>query len=1210
MRKFSSRQSIQTNKPFLVIFLFIVIAINVQAQDREYAFLQTRHFIVKGDQYYPPYEFINGKGEPDGFNVELFSMIANDLGISYQLELSPWDQVRTELEAGEIDVLMGVLVSPERAEKISFGIPHAVMTHGIFTRKDHVFKSLEELRDKEVIVQNKDRMHDYLIETGLTGKIIPVADQLEALRLLSSGKHDAALLGNFQGLHLIRQDKLKNIIITSSDIEPQKYAMAVSAGNDELLWLLNMGLYNLKASGEYDRLYNKWFTVYEDRFFVRRNKLPIILVLGIILLLSVFAIVMRIRIKAVKRQLMESEARYHSVFKNNHAVMLIIDPVTGAVTDANPAAENFYGYSMSKLLQMKISDINILDPEEMKANMKKAQEANKNYFEFKHRLASGEIRDVEVYSGEIFFSGRIYLYSIVHDATAKREAENKTKQWHSLLQYIIRHDPNSIAVLDNELRYVFVSDGFIRDYRLEEQDITSKRHYEIFPEIPEKWREVHRRALQGEVLSNDDDYFVRPDGTVEYTRWECRPWHTYQGKIGGIILYTEVITQRKEIEKEHQQTANRLKLVLKHAGDGIFAVDTEGKTTMINKAALEMLGVKEAERIGNLMHDYHHHSRKDGTPYLGQECPIYQAFREGKVQTVDDEVFWRKDGSSFPVEYVTTPIIENKTIHGAVVSFRDITERKKMETELRQKNEFIQTVLDNLPIGVALNKFNEGEAIYMNKKFEEIYGWGKDVLKNIESFFKHVYPDENYRKELIERVMADINSGDPARMHWEGVIATRGDCNKRIVNAVNIPLIEQNTMVSTAVDVTEQKEAEAEVVRLNNALFHLIETINELSKATGFAQVQRIVAAAAKKITGADGAAFVYKEGDYCYYADEQAIKPLWKGLRFPLEQCITGWVMLNKEPAIIKDVYKDHRIPHEVYKKTFVKSLAAFPVNIIKPVAAIAIYWRMIYEPDTIEIKLMQTLADAAAIALDNVNMYLELDNKVMERTAQLEAANKELEAFSYSVSHDLRAPLRAIDGYTKILLEDNAEHLDDDGRRVCNVIRTNTRKMGKLIDDLLAFSRLSRYEMQQSVIDMKILANSIFHEVTNAEIRSRIDFIVDDIQQAHGDPTMIRQLWINLIGNAVKYSSRKEKAIINVGGSAVGNFYEYCIRDNGVGFDMQYVKKLFGVFQRLHSEKEFEGTGVGLAIVQRVVHRHGGQVRAEGKVGEGATFYFSLPL
>ncbi len=237
------------------------------------------------------------------------------------------------------------------------------------------------------------------------------------------------------------------------------------------------------------------------------------------------------------------------------------------------------------------------------------------------------------------------------------------------------------------------------------------------------------------------------------------------------------------------------------------------------------------------------------------------------------------------------------------------------------------------------------------------------------------------------------------------------------------------------------------------------------------------------------------------------------------------------------------------------------------------------------------------------------ELEQRVEERTQKLKEANKELEAFSYSVSHDLRAPLRAIDGFSRILLEDYAENLDEAGKRVLAVIRSNTQNMGRLIDDLLAFSRLSRKQIEASPVNMTQLANDVFQQLKDAFTDQNIQFNLATLPDTTGDPSLLRQVLVNLLANAAKYSRTRAQSVIDVDGRSENGDCIYYVKDNGVGFDMTYAQKLFGVFQRLHSVEEFEGTGVGLAIVQRIINRHGGRVWAEGKVDEGATFYFSLP-
>jgi len=237
------------------------------------------------------------------------------------------------------------------------------------------------------------------------------------------------------------------------------------------------------------------------------------------------------------------------------------------------------------------------------------------------------------------------------------------------------------------------------------------------------------------------------------------------------------------------------------------------------------------------------------------------------------------------------------------------------------------------------------------------------------------------------------------------------------------------------------------------------------------------------------------------------------------------------------------------------------------------------------------------------------ELEGRVAQRTAQLAAANQELEAFSYSVSHDLRAPLRAIDGFSRILLEEYSDKLDAEGARVLDVIRSNTQNMGRLIDDLLAFSRLGRKPIERSVIDMTRLVDNVFVQLNPVSTDPTLRFSVEPLPPTHGDAAMIRQVLVNLMSNAVKYSKKTNEAAVTVGAYAENGDNVYFVRDNGVGFDMKYVDKLFGVFQRLHSAEDFEGTGVGLAIVQRIIQRHGGRVWAEARINEGATFYFTLP-
>jgi len=250
--------------------------------------------------------------------------------------------------------------------------------------------------------------------------------------------------------------------------------------------------------------------------------------------------------------------------------------------------------------------------------------------------------------------------------------------------------------------------------------------------------------------------------------------------------------------------------------------------------------------------------------------------------------------------------------------------------------------------------------------------------------------------------------------------------------------------------------------------------------------------------------------------------------------------------------------------------------------------------------------------ILRSKVSVFVELarTTEVMRRqAAELEAANRDLESFSYSVSHDLRAPLRAIDGYSNILRESCGERLGDEDKRVLGKILENAQRMGTLIEDLLAFSQLGRRPIFAAEIDMEALAREVVEELRSAPGQQVPNCVLKPLPAGWGDRSLVRQVWLNLLSNAIKFTGASEVPSIELGGSSEDGRNVYYVKDNGAGFDMRYYGKLFGVFQRLHSSREFPGTGVGLAIVQRVVVRHGGRVWGEGKPGKGATFYFALP-
>jgi GAF domain-containing protein len=354
---------------------------------------------------------------------------------------------------------------------------------------------------------------------------------------------------------------------------------------------------------------------------------------------------------------------------------------------------------------------------------------------------------------------------------------------------------------------------------------------------------------------------------------------------------------------------------------------------------------------------------------------------------------------------------------------------------------------------------------------------------------------------------------------------------------------------------------------------------------------------------------------------------------REPVAGTRTGWVITHQQPMVVHDLARetaphfvlDQRLLHNGVRSSIYMPLVCGDqvlgtlnvhsrspgvstpehVDLLQEIGhrlATAIYQARLFEA------LEQAYRQRQDAAEEVRRLNKELEQRVRQRTGELEAANKELEAFSYTVSHDLRAPLRAIDGFSRILLEEHAPYLSDEARRYLHIVRDSAQEMGQLIDDLLSFSRLGRQPLTKQLVAPAHLVRQALEDLRSEREGRCVNLVIGELPACQADPVLLKQVFVNLLANALKFTRRREVASIEIGCREAGGEVVYFVKDNGVGFEMQYAAKLFGVFQRLHRVEDYEGTGVGLAIVQRIIHRHGGRVWAEAAVDQGATFAFTL--
>lgn len=389
----------------------------------------------------------------------------------------------------------------------------------------------------------------------------------------------------------------------------------------------------------------------------------------------------------------------------------------------------------------------------------------------------------------------------------------------------------------------------------------------------------------------------------------------------------------------------------------------------------------------------------------------------------------------------------------------------------------------------------------------------------------------------------------------------------------------------------------------------LVKVVQSLSSAKSLEEVMKLVRSAAREIAQADGATFVLRDSEFCFYADEDAISPLWKGQRFPINMCVSGWAMNHKQAVIIEDIYKDERVPIDAYEPTFVRSLAMTPIRRENPIGAIGTYWRQKHRPTPEQLELLQALADTTSVALENVNLYKSLE----ERIDDLKRANQAKNEFLTNLSHELRTPLNSIVGWSEILVD--TESKDPDVAQAADTIFRNAQKQARIIDDLLDVSQMvaGHIQINNQILSLSDAVRDAIQTVKKLQEQKKIEVHFEDRTKhsaVYGDPQRLRQMVLNLLENAIKFSYERQSIEIRL--FRAGPHLNLEVVDHGVGIEEEALPHLFKVFKQADGSlmRKHGGLGLGLAIVRHLADAHHGSIVAhsEGR-GLGATFTLSLP-
>jgi PAS domain S-box-containing protein len=908
-------------------------------------------------------------------------------------------------------------------------------------------------------------------------------------------------------------------------------------------------------------------------------------------------------------------------------------------------------------------------------------------------MHGGEMVRLESYHApsDRWYENRIYpsldgISVFFTDITERKRTETALVESESRLRLFIEHAPAALAMFDREMRYLAVSRRWLTDYQLERSDILGLSHYEIFTSVPERWKAMHRLALAGEVVRTEEDPVEREDGSVQWLHWEARPWFAADSEVGGIVIFSEDITERKDAEARALQNLMLLDSVFQALPDAFFLMEADGTIRDYRAQQENKMYAPPNVYLGKRM--------KDVLPAeLGEifQDKVAEVGKKGGLVSFEYALSLPESTGHFEARMTRLP---GSTQLIAVI--RDITRQYQDHLALGKSESRYRLLFERSPAPMLVYERGTLRMLAVNEAFLHHYGYSHDEALALR--LTDLYPDEE--KQRIAHFAAGL-AGLAFVGEWHH-LKKNGSQITIEARSHDLPYEGRAARVAVISDITERNQAErslidsearyrsllemapfpAVITRMRDGLLvygnHRAELQYGISRQNGIGQpAERFYEDASQRELFL---APLNKEGK----VDDLEVRML-TAEGHPFWALVSASIVeFENEPAIftaINDITARKQVEAALREQeAFFRLIAE---NIGDMVAVLDLEGRRLYnspsyralfgEPDALQgtdsfadihpddrdkvrkvftetvrtghgyrVNFRFVLADGRVRSIESQGgvirgeggqvervvvvsrditerrqmedeirqLNTELEARVRQRTAELAMANQELETFTYSVSHDLKAPLRGIDGYSQLLLEDYRKSLDEAGCQLVNNVRSGVAQMSLLIEDLLAYSRMERRSLQEQTLDIsKLVAGTL--DALRADIEARNMVVEISLQglAARADPEGLAIVLRNLVENALKFTRGSHPPSLSISGVAGKESITLIVKDNGIGFDMHFKDRIFEIFQRLQRAEDYPGTGVGLAIVYKAMQRMGGRVWAESTPGQGATFYLELP-